>query len=85
MQLFVDAVGWMGAIGVLLAYGLVSTRRVDPAAVSYQLLNFSGATGLGINTLYYAAYPSTALNGVWALIAVAGLWRIFGERRAATT
>ncbi len=85
MQLFVDTIGWIGAIGVLLAYGLVSTRRVDPASVTYQLLNFSGAIGLGVNTLYYAAYPSTALNGVWALIAVVALWRILGARRTATT
>ena len=85
MQLFVDTIGWLGAVGVLLAYGLVSTRRVDPTAVRYQLLNFSGAIGLGINTLYYAAYPSTALNAVWALIAVAALWRSSTEPRPPTT
>ncbi len=85
MQLFVDSIGWIGSIGVVLAYGLVSSRRVDPASVSYQLLNLLGAIGLGLNTLYYAAYPSTAVNGVWVLIAVAALWRISVNRRAATT
>ncbi len=83
MKLIVDIIGWIGAGGVLGAYALVSTGRVASASYTYQLMNLVGAIGLAINTLYYLAYPSAALNVVWALIAVyavARLWRTRDER-----
>ena len=39
-----------------------------------------GAAGLAINTLYYMAYPSMALNVVWALIAVYAVGRLWRTR-----
>lgn len=76
MKLTIDIIGWIGAAGVLAAYALVSTGRVRPESYGYQLLNLVGAGGLGFNTLYYMAYPSTALNAVWALIAVYALAKL---------
>ncbi len=83
MKLTVDIVGWLGAGGVLLAYALVSTGRVASASYAYQLLNLVGAAALAWNTLYYMAYPSTALNVVWALIAVYAIGRLWATRSAA--
>ena len=82
MKLTIDIIGWIGAGGVLAAYAWVSTGRVRPDSYAYQLLNLVGAAGLGLNTFYYMAYPSTALNVVWALIAVyavAKLWKAGAE------
>ncbi len=81
MKLFVDIIGWVGAVGVLAAYGMVSTGRVRSASYTYQLLNLVGAAALAVNTLYYMAYPSMALNVVWALIAVYAAGRLWRTRK----
>lgn len=83
MKLAIDIIGWIGAAGVLLAYALVSMGRIPPASYTYQWLNLVGAAGLAVNTVYYAAYPSTALNVVWAGIAVYAIGNLAKLRREA--
>ncbi len=81
MKLTVDVIGWFAAGAVLAAYALVSTDKVKAASYSYQGLNFVGGLGLAVNTFYYMSYPSTALNVVWALIAVYAIWQLAWCRR----
>ncbi len=69
----VDVIGWLGALSLLGAYGLVSSRRVDGASVLYQMLNLSGGAALVINTYYHGAYPSAFVNVVWIGIALYAL------------
>jgi hypothetical protein len=83
MKLAIDIIGWIGAGGVLLAYALVSTGRVAAASYTYQWLNLAGAAGLAINTLHYTAYPSMALNVVWAAIALYAIGNLARLRRGA--
>ena len=66
----VDIFGWMGAASLLLAYGLVSMRRLDGNAVFYQVLNLLGGVFLIINSFYYGAYPSVGVNGAWIAIGI---------------
>jgi hypothetical protein len=68
--LLIDVIGWFGAVAILVAYTMVSTRGVKGDSVTYQMLNLWGSIGLVTNTLYYGAYPSTLVNVVWAGIAV---------------
>jgi hypothetical protein len=75
-SLLVDIAGWIGSIGVISAYALISTKRVDGRSLSYQLLNLTGGILLVINTVYYGAYPSTLVNLVWIGIAIYALARI---------
>ena len=42
----IDILGWIGALLVILAYFMVSTRRVAGDALAYQLLNIAGAYSL---------------------------------------
>ena len=76
VKLTVDVIGWFAAGAVLVAYALVSTGRVIAASYTYQSLNFFGGLGLAVNTFYYMSYPSTALNIVWALVAVYAIWQL---------
>lgn len=69
-EALVDIVGWIGAIALLVAYALVSARRVEGDSTSYQSLNLVGSVFLIVNTVYYRAYPSAFLNLVWGAIAV---------------
>ena len=81
MKLTVDVIGWIAAGAVLAAYALVSTGRVKSASYLYQGLNLVGGLGLAVNTFYYMSYPSTALNVVWALIAIYALWHLLAPSK----
>lgn len=70
MRLIVDLIGWTGAAALLLAYGMVSFKRLPADSGHYQLLNAFGSCCLIVNTAYYRAYPSTFVNIIWILIAI---------------
>ncbi len=74
-NIVVNVIGWAGSVAVILAYALVSTRRVKGDSFSYQALNLVGGLFLIVNTLYYGAYPSSFVNLVWVGIAIFALVR----------
>ena len=69
----IDVGGWFGAILLLLAYFLVSTKRVGGASIRYQSLNVVGSILVGANAFYYTALPSFSVNVVWIMIGIAAL------------
>lgn len=80
---WVDIVGWVGAVLVLGAYGLVSTKRLDGDSVVYQLMNVAGAVGMLINTYVRGALPSAAVNLIWIGIGFYVLFKVLTRRPAA--
>jgi len=75
-KIFVDLIGWIGSIELVLAYLLVSYERIGATTRVYQWLNLTGSILLMANTAYYGAFPSTFVNVIWTLIAIAALYRI---------
>ncbi|HEY4256045.1 MAG: CBU_0592 family membrane protein [Candidatus Udaeobacter sp.] len=65
-----DAIGWVGAVALLIAYAMVSHKKLEGDSATYQLLNISGSILLAANTIFYGSYPSTFVNLIWAGIAV---------------
>ena len=65
-----DAIGWVGAAALLVAYAMVSHKKLEGYSATYQLLNISGSLLLAANTIFYGSYPSTFVNLIWAGIAV---------------
>jgi hypothetical protein len=65
-----DAIGWVGAAALLVAYAMVSHKKLEGDSAAYQLLNISGSLLLAVNTIFYGSYPSTFVNLIWAGIAV---------------
>ena len=65
-----DAIGWIGATLLLMAYAMISSKKLEPDSTAYQLLNIIGSVLLVANTIFYRAYPSSVVNLVWAGIAV---------------
>lgn len=49
-----DILGWLGAVLYLVAYGLVSAKKVESDSWTYQGLNIVAGTMLIINTYYFA-------------------------------
>jgi hypothetical protein len=75
MTYVVEAVGWTGAVMLLLAYGLLSAGRVGGQSPAYQVMNILGAVGLIVNSGWNGAYPSAAVNVIWLAIGLAALSR----------
>jgi hypothetical protein len=76
MNIFSQIIGWAGTILVVLAYYLVSVKKIDAGSKHYQYLNFFGALGIGVNVFYQSAWPAFALQVVWGVIAVVSLLKI---------
>jgi len=76
-----DAIGWVGAVALLIAYALVSAKRLEGDSAAFQLLNISGSILLAANTIFYGSYPSTFVNLIWAGIAI---FSIAARRRLAS-
>lgn len=74
-RIIINALGWSGTILFLVAYGLVSAKKVEGDSWLYQGLNIIAGIFLIINTLYLRAYPSAGLNIAWVGIAVFTLSR----------
>ncbi len=73
MDILIEVLGWIGSLAVVLAYGLNSSKKVKSDSLIFQLLNFTGALLLIINSLSKKAYPFTFINTVWLIIALVAL------------
>jgi len=63
-------IGWLGMILILLAYLLLSIKKINSSSFAYHLLNLFGGIGIVINTLYTKSWPAMTLNIIWAIIAI---------------
>jgi hypothetical protein len=72
---FVDLSGWVAALLILGSYALLSFGKIQSRSPIYQSMNIVGALGFIINCAWNGAWPSVALNVVWAGIAVYALRR----------
>lgn len=75
--MFFDIIGWVGAVLVLLAYFLLSTKKIK-AGYFYQLLNLAAGTCMAIGLFPKNAWFSFSVQIAWTLIA---LWSILRIRR----
>jgi hypothetical protein len=74
-NLVIDIVGWSGVAALLIAYGLVSTKKLEGDSFTYQFLNLAGSALLIINSSFYGAFPSVGVNVAWVGIAIFALTR----------
>ena len=72
-SLFIDIIGYVGAALILIAYFLLTHRKLTESSTTYHALNLLGGLGIIVNATSYASYPSTTLNIIWSIIAVYGL------------
>jgi hypothetical protein len=74
-RVIIDILGWAGTTLFLIAYGLVSAKKVESDSWWYQGMNLIAGIFLIINTIYLGAYPSAGLNIAWVGIAFLTLGR----------
>ena len=79
MTLLIDAIGWVGAVMVLIAYVLLLRHRTSADGHVYLTLNFLGSGCLAISTSVAHAWSSAAVNMIWLAIGVTPLVRAWGS------
>ena len=72
-KLLIEFTGWTGALMILVAYALLTLRRVTAVSAGYRWLNIVGSAGLVINSVWNGALPSAFLNVVWLVITLYSL------------
>ena len=80
IEIFVEIVGWGGAVLILLAYLLLSSGKLTGQSLVYQGMNVVGAAGFVVNGWWHGAIPSASLNVLWLLIGAIASWRIIRKR-----
>ena len=83
-DLIIDILGWIGVASLLVAYGLVSARKLAGDSLQYQILNLSGSALLILNSLFYGAYPSVGVNIAWIAIALISISQILRKTNPPT-
>ena len=75
MNTLSQTVGWIGTCLIIIAYYLVSSKKVDGGGIRYQALNLIGALCVGVNVFSQKAWPALFLQIVWAIIAIVSLFQ----------
>ena len=79
MSFFIEMIGWIGAVVILVAYALLSAGKITARSKSYQWLNILGASAFVVNSGSNGAYPSAVLNVIWVGIGVWALVRYWSS------
>ena len=83
MNILVEIAGWTGSFLILLAYSLITARKLSGNSKMYQLLNVVGSMLLIVNTIYHRALPPAALNLIWLGIGIFSLISTSAHKREA--
>jgi hypothetical protein len=74
--------GWVGILFIILAYILLSTKKLKIDYVLYHLLNFLGAAGLIISTFLTQSWPALTLSLIFAVISIVYIIKILSIKPA---
>lgn len=69
-----EIIGWTGAALFIVAYFLLSIKKIKPHRLPYQLLNIMGGICLVVNSFHTHDYPSVLTNVIWAGIGVFAIY-----------
>jgi hypothetical protein len=78
----VDALGWIGSLCVLAAYGLNSYQLIKSNSILFYALNIVGGIFLIIYSTEKEAYANTFINIVWVIIAVPAVIKVLVKRKS---
>lgn len=74
---FYDLAGWIGMVLLILAYSMISFKKIKSKSKPFHFINLLGAIGILINAIYNKLFPVIILNIFWIVISVISLVNIF--------
>ena len=75
------AMGWIGTLGTIGAYVMLSRGSWHSASLRYAALNGIGGLLCGSASAAYGAWPSVASNLVWSGVALHSAFVVLRDRR----
>lgn len=84
MHALVTALGWIGAVTCVGAYGLVSRGTWSVSSRRFQVANVAAALMMGLVAARGHVWASVAANVVWAVIGTRTIATVMRARRAET-
>lgn len=79
LTLIAMGLGWIGAVGTVAAYCLVSAKRVRPDSIRFHVLNMTSCLLLAVACLTTKAWPSLITNLVFLVIGLHMIWQLRGR------
>jgi len=76
-----EVIGWVGSGLLIMAYLLVSSKKLAPQSSAYQLINLFGAILLLIYAIHTSAYPFVLVNSIWLVIGLIFFVKIFMKKK----
>jgi uncharacterized membrane protein len=73
MNIFIEIIGWIGAVLIVGAYSLNIYGVWKTNSLKYITANLFGGFFFVINTFVHKAFPSMIVNIIWVFIAVFAL------------
>ena len=76
------AMGWIGTVGTIGAYVMLSRGHWHSASLRYSVLNGVGGILCAAASAAYGAWPSAASNVLWSVVALHSVVVTLRARRA---
>lgn len=79
--MWIEIVGWVGMVLLLLTFYLASNHRLDDQRYLYHFLNIFGACGVMINAFSKGVLAVGFIEVAWSLIALVGIANVYRHTR----
>ena len=80
--MFTAVMGWIGTVGTIGAYVMLSRGRWNATSIRYGVLNLLGGLLGATGSAAYGAWPSVASNLIWSGVALHSIVATLLTRRA---
>ncbi len=78
--MFYQVISFIGAVLILAAYIGLQFNRLAAETITFQVLNLFGGVFLCITAVALRQYGFILVEGLWAILSAAGLWRVITRR-----
>ncbi len=76
-----EAIGWAGALILLVAYAMLSFKKIASDSMGYQNANIIAGALLTIYSFAKSAFASMFVNFIWVLIGIGAVWALRRKRK----
>ena len=80
---FHDILGTIGVGFIVVMYVMLQTERIDPRRMAFSIFNAVGSILILISLAYEFNFSAVLIEGVWLIVSVYGLWRVWRKHHAA--
>lgn len=83
--ILLSVLGWLGAFCTISGYGMLTAGRLTATSRLFQGLNIAGSILLFCSAYFSQAWPSAAVNALWAFIGLHALVMMLRTKKDAPT